>query len=139
MGGGGPAHLGGEPIGDPDFRAERAEKLLHNLLAAARADDKIGRVSTVENPDPPGLIGDPGAGLVGLEERATEQALAQRFGLTREGRGAAGQNVGQPALAEDEAEKIGQQPRQPGKRDALRKAQIQNQSPQVRPKRRARL
>jgi hypothetical protein len=135
MGGDGPTHLGREPIGDPDFGSERAEKLLHDLLAAARADDKTSRVPIMEDPDPPGLVGDPGTGLIRLEERATKQALAQRFGLARENCGAAGQHVGQCALAESETEKIGQQPRQPGKRDALREAQIEHQSPQVRPKR----
>ena len=66
----GPAHLGAEPVGDPEFRAEVAEEFRDHRLAPARGDHEAGAVAVMEYPGPPGLLADPGAGLVGLQDGA---------------------------------------------------------------------
>src|SRR5207245_11235425 len=45
---GGPAHLRGEAIGDPEVRANRPEEVRRHLLAPARPDDKAAVVGMME-------------------------------------------------------------------------------------------
>ncbi len=60
----GPAHLCGEPIGDPEVRADISGEFLDDVLAAARADDEAAVLIVMKHPDPPGSLADPHAGLI---------------------------------------------------------------------------
>jgi hypothetical protein len=135
----GPAHLRRQTVGDRELRAVLAEERRHNVLAAARPDHEAGVVGVVEDPGPPSLLADPYAGLVRLEDRAGEQALADEARLPREGPPAALEHGDERAFADRDATEIGHEPRQALERDCVRVVQIEDEGDEVGPERRARL
>src|SRR5512147_313943 len=91
----GPAHLGAEPVGDPEFRANVAEEFRDHRLAPARGDHAAGAVAVMEYPGPPGLLADPGAGLVGLQDGARQEPVADQARLMGKTIAAGLQHVGE--------------------------------------------
>lgn len=134
----GPAHLRAVAVGHPNGGAHVAEEVRHQVLAAAVADHEAAVLVVMEGPQPPVLLADPDARLVRLQHRAGEQAGADQAPLPGERRPAVGQHIDQRAFADRKPEQIGHQPRQPLERDGVHEAQIDRESPQVRPERRAR-
>jgi len=134
-----PVHLGCEPIGDPVVRAVGSQETLDHGAAAIGMDDETGAVGVVEHPGPPGLLANPYAGLVGLQDGAGEQPGADQAGLPGEGIAAVGENIDQRAFADIHAEEIGEQLGQPFEPDRLGEAQIERESPQIGAERRSRL
>ena len=133
----GPAQLRAEAIGDPEGGADVAEEFYDHVLAAARTDDEATILTVMEGPQPPVPLADPHAGLIRLQHTAGEQTGADQAPLPGEGRPAVGQHGDQGAFADRKPEQIGHQPSQPLERDRMDEPQIDDQGPQVRPKRRA--
>ena len=109
-----------------------AEELGDHRLAPRGPDDEAGAVAMVEDPGPEGPAADPHAGLVGLQDGAGQQAVADRARLPLERRGAGLQHVGQRALADLQPEQVEQQPLQALERDRLAEAQVEHEGAQVR-------
>ena len=91
----------------------------------------------MENPQPPVLLADPQAGLVGLQDRTIEEFRADRRGRLGKGILCRVEDVDERALADVETEEIGQESSQALEGDALGEAQIDDEGAQVRPKGRA--
>ena len=138
MAGSRPTHLRAEPVRHPEIRAHRAEELADHRLASAWPDHEASTVAIMENPGPPRLLADPRARLVGLQDGAGQQPVADQARLAREGAAAGFQHVGESALADLQPEHIGHQPRQSRERDCLGETQVQHESPQVWAERRTR-
>ena len=133
-----PAHLCAVAVGDPHGGTDVAEEVRDHVLAAAVANDEAAVFAVMKDPGPPVLFADPDAGLVRLQHGACEQAGADQVVLPGERRPAVGEHVDQRAFADRKPEQIRHQPRQPLERDGVHEAQIDHESPQVRPERRAR-
>src|ERR1700755_994764 len=138
MAGSRPTHLPAEPVRHPEIRAHRAEELADHRLASAWPDHEASTVAIMENPGPPRLLADPRARLVGLQDGAGQQPVADQARLAREGAAAGFQHVWERALADLQHEHIGHQPRQARERDCLGETQVQHESPQVWAERRTR-
>ena len=82
--------------------------------------------AVVKHPQPPVRLAHPQAGLVGGQGGSRQQTLADHIRLRGEGFARGVEHVDEPALADVEAEQIGQKRRQPREGDALREAQIEN-------------
>src|ERR1700686_1352233 len=95
-----PTHLRAEPVRHPEIRAHRTEELADHRLATARSDQEAGAVAIVKDPGPPRLVADPRAGLVGLQDGAGQQPVADQAPLAREGAAAGFQHVGEGPLAD---------------------------------------
>jgi hypothetical protein len=78
----------------------------------------------MENPQPPVLLADPQAGLVGLQDRTIEEPRADRRGRLGKGVLCRVEDVDERALADVETEEIGQESSQALEGDALGEAQI---------------
>ena len=133
-----PAHLCAVAVGDPHGGTDVGEEVRDHVLAAAVANDEAAVFAVMEDPGPPVLFADPDAGLVRLQHGACKQAGADQVVLPGERRPAVGEHVDQRAFADRKPEQIRHQPRQPRERDGVHEAQIDHESPQVRPERRAR-
>ena len=83
----------------------------------------------MKDPGPPRPLADPRAGLVGLQDGAGQQPVADQARLTREGAAAGFQHVGEGTLADLQPEQIGRQPRQSLERDRLGETQVQHECP----------
>ena len=65
-----PTHLRAEPVRHPEIRGHRTEELADHRLAPAWPDQEASAVAIVEDPGPPGLLADPRARLIGLQDGA---------------------------------------------------------------------
>ena len=133
----GPARLGAEAVRGPEVGAVIAEERLHHRLRAMGVGDEDGAVAVVEHPQPPVGTADPHPGLVGRDGGAAEQAHLDERHRGLERRGGGRQHVDERALADRQAEQVEERVAQPRQRDALDRAQIEHERPDVGPKRRA--
>ena len=121
----------------PRNRAGSHQEIRHHFLGAGGCGDEKGAVVMMENPQPPVLLADPQAGLVGLQDRTIEEFRADRRGRLGKGILCRVEDVDERALADVETEEIGQESNQALEGDALGEAQIDDEGAQVRPKGRA--
>jgi hypothetical protein len=130
-----PAHLPAIAVRHPELGPEVAKEVHHHFLGARGRGDKKRAVFMVEDPQPPVLLANPQAGLVGLQDRSAEEFGADRGGRRRETSPRRVEHVDERALADVEAEEIGQESSQALEGDALGEAQIDDEGAQVRPER----
>ena len=91
----------------------------------------------VEDPQPPVLLANPQAGLVGLQGRSAEKLRADCGGRLVEAVLCRVEHVDECTLTDLEAEKIGQESGEALEGDTLGEAQIDDEGAQVWPERRA--
>ena len=115
-----------------------AQELFDHGPAAVGMDDEAGVLGMMEDPGPPSSFADPHAGLVRLQDGAGEQAGTDQARSARERKLTVVEHVDKRAFADVKPEQIGEQPRKPLERYRLGEAQVDGESPQVRPERRAR-
>jgi hypothetical protein len=132
----GPSHLAAVAVGYPVIGPPFAQKRLRHAFAARGLGHKHGVVLVVEHPQPPVLLADPQAGLVRFQRCSTHESGADAAGLRGESLARRRQHVDQRAFADGKAQKIGHEPRQPFKGNALGEAQIEDEGAQVWPERR---
>ena len=135
----GPAHLAAIAVRDPVVRAMIAKEGFHRRLGTVLVGNEDGAVGVMEYPQPPVRLADPEAGLVGGHDRAGEEPRLDVLRRRQERLGARGEDVDQRALADGEPEQVRQHRAQSRQRNALHRAQIDDQGADVRPERRSRL
>ena len=132
-----PAHLPAIAVRHPEIGPEVRKEIRHHSVGAGGCGDEKGAVVMMENPQPPVLLADPQAGLVGLQDQTIEGFCADRRGRLGKGILCRVEDVDERALADVETEEIGQESSQALEGDALGEAQIDDEGAQVRPKGRA--
>jgi hypothetical protein len=121
------AGLAGVAVGNPHLGRGVAEEIAHHPGGAAVGDDVVDRGGAEQYPLPPGFPIDPGRGLVGGHHLGLAHLRGDRRSGGREFGLGAGEQIGDGALADDEAEHLGHQPRQPLEADRLGHVQVQDQ------------
>src|SRR4249920_2688879 len=134
----GPIHLGREPVGNPEIGTVFAQELFDHGSAAVGMNDETGVLGVMEDPGPTSPLSDAHTGLVRLQDGAGEQAFTDQARSARERKLTVVEHVDKRAFADFKLEQIGEQPRKPLERYRLGEAQVDGESPQVRPERRAR-
>ncbi len=120
----GPVRLAAAAVGDPVVGPERAEEPLHDFPGAAPGDED-GAVAVVEDPQPPVLLADPHAGLVGFDGRPRQQAGADRARLLGEGGSGRVDDVDDRALADRHSGDVRREMGEAFEGDAMGEAQVE--------------
>src|SRR5579859_815773 len=92
----------------------------------------------MEHPQPSVLLADPKTGFVRRDHRAALQISLEPIGLFGEGSTGGPEDIDQGPLADLKPEQVFEQSAQPGQRDALHRAQIDDIGARFWPERRAR-